>query len=236
MTNVNGPRFWCFWSKTWDCFHLSFFITLIDYFYSRHSIQSKCWDAWEAAKKNSTLFDHHLHEIFGLHSGTDYRTGPNFPNTRMESVAQESDALERLREIGVKTPWEIWEHHNVHPPSPVPPAHHDIQRTGLLLTSQAHPCCQSDPPSSRWMVWRRFAPSWQHWGHNSIPGHERKGALVGPGCKRWVWHHLVTVEGVWWEHIAGQRFSGMVVSCFSQSHKGTYTMANDHLKDGAWGW
>ena len=32
-------------------------------------------------KKNSNLFDHHLHEIFGLHSGTDFRTGPNFPNT-----------------------------------------------------------------------------------------------------------------------------------------------------------
>ena len=35
----------------------------------------------EAAKKNSNLFDHHLHEIFGLHSGTDYWTRPNFPNT-----------------------------------------------------------------------------------------------------------------------------------------------------------
>ena len=81
MTNVNGLRFWCFWSKTWDCFHLCFFITLIDHFYSRNSIQAKCWDAWEATKKNSTLFDHHLHEIFEPHSGTDYRTGPNFPNT-----------------------------------------------------------------------------------------------------------------------------------------------------------
>ena len=29
----------------------------------------------------------------------------------MESVARESGALERLREIGIKTPWEIWGHH-----------------------------------------------------------------------------------------------------------------------------
>ena len=57
------------------------FIKLIDHFYSRYSIQAKYWDAWEAAKKNVNLFDHHLHEIFGLHSGTDYQTGPNFPNT-----------------------------------------------------------------------------------------------------------------------------------------------------------
>ena len=34
-----------------------------------------------SCQKNSNHFDHHLHEIFGLHSGTDYRTGPNFPNT-----------------------------------------------------------------------------------------------------------------------------------------------------------
>ena len=36
-------------------------------------------------KKKSNHFDHHLHEIFGLHSGTDYRTGPNFPNTTSRS-------------------------------------------------------------------------------------------------------------------------------------------------------
>ena len=32
-------------AKTLDCLHLSFFIILIDHFYSRHSIQAKCWDA-----------------------------------------------------------------------------------------------------------------------------------------------------------------------------------------------
>ena len=80
-SNLNSPRFWRFWSKTSDRLHLSFFIKLIDHFYSRHSMQAKCLDAWEAAKKNSTLFDHHLPEIFEPHSGTDYRTRPNFPNT-----------------------------------------------------------------------------------------------------------------------------------------------------------
>ena len=83
MTNVNSPRFWTKNAKTSDCLNLSFFIILIDHFYSRHSIQAKCWDAWEAAKKNSNLFDHHLHEMFEPHSGTDYQTGPNFPNTKI---------------------------------------------------------------------------------------------------------------------------------------------------------
>ena len=111
MTNVNSPRFWTKNAKTLDCLNLSFFIILIDHFYSRHSIQAKCWDVWESAKKNSNLFDHHLHEIFEPHSGTDYWTGPNFPNTscacqtRMHSRLQhlylhtpssQGDALERL--------------------------------------------------------------------------------------------------------------------------------------------
>ena len=34
-----------------------------------------------SCQKKNYSFDHHLHEIFGLHSGTDYWTGPNFPNT-----------------------------------------------------------------------------------------------------------------------------------------------------------
>ena len=42
---------------------------------------SKMLGCLRSCQKNSNLFDHHLHEIFWLHSGTDYQTGPNFPNT-----------------------------------------------------------------------------------------------------------------------------------------------------------
>ena len=41
-------------------------------------------------KKTSNLFDHHLHEIFGLHSGTDYWTGPNLPNTSCAHTSLDS--------------------------------------------------------------------------------------------------------------------------------------------------
>ena len=63
--------------KTSDHSHLLFFMKSNDHsdIYSRHNIQAKCWDASEAAQKNSNLLDHHLHEISELHYQTDYQTG-----------------------------------------------------------------------------------------------------------------------------------------------------------------
>ena len=116
MTNVNSLRFWHFWSKTSDCYHLSFFIELIDHFYSRHSIQTKCWDAWEAAKKKTLIFliiicMRYLGYILGLITGPD-QTSPTlgtsylaFPSFRSMMVFHMHQLL--LYTSNLKTAWKI---------------------------------------------------------------------------------------------------------------------------------
>ena len=71
-------------------------------------------------KKNSNLFDHHLHEIFGLHSGTDYQTRPNFPNTNLNIKQSEIRARKQTKIRKDLTgnqvwlgrpcgnPWQVW--------------------------------------------------------------------------------------------------------------------------------